>query len=890
MKSSLTSLVRFFPRAFRDQFAHDMLDQIERDYVRAQKRGIAATAWFTVTTAFDMLRAAIGEQFNPTFAAAPAPSPEKHGMRWSLNEWTRDIGHSMRALRRTPAFTSMAVGTLALAIGVNAALFSVVDTVLLHPLPFTKADRLVHIGATAPGSDFPAEFGVSSEFYIQYKEQSKLLEDVSTYNSFTSTMRVDDRVERIRMSQPTNSMYSTLAVSPILGRVPVAEDGSRVMVISYTMWKGWFGGDSSIIGKSYFASGTMRTVIGVMGPRFKFPTDDTMLWIPGEIRNDSTLAVGRFNISLVGRMAPGATTESVARELTALASRLPERFGGSARYAKLMTLHHAVVRPATEQLLGAVASPLWILVGAVGIVLLIACANVANLFMVRTEGRHREMAVRRAIGAGMGQLVRLQMSESVVVAGMAAVLAVVFALVALPMFVHAAPAGIPRIGDVKVTGVTVVAAFGFAILAAIVCGIVPSLRAASPDLSRLREGGRGSTRKSHWLRNSLVVGQTALALVLLIGSGLLVRSFARLSHVDPGYDTRDIFTFQIAPDQPGLRDGPAFARFDLEFMDRMRELPGVQAVGLIENVPLNEGTAAGRFRGEGSVNEQDGGPLINYNFTAGDYFKAMSIKVLGGRVFETADHTTPRMNVIVSKSAAQMLWPGEDPVGKRLLRNGDSTLFTVVGMVADVMQNSFRDTPAAVVYFPLVGPTPLSWAESSPAYVVKTARAEFIAPDIRAIVKRMAPESPMYRMFTLEGLASTSMVQLSFTMLTLIVVSSLALLLGAVGVYGVLSYVVAERTREIGVRMALGAKAGQVRRMVVAQGTRVVLIGVAIGVTAAFFATKALGALLFDVKALDVATFVAMPASMIAIGLLASYLPARRASNVDPIESLRGDS
>ncbi len=803
-----------------------------------------------------------------------------------LTEWATDLRHAARALRRTPGFTVMAVLTLALAIGAVAGMFAVVDTVLLRPLPYAHADRLVYIGATAPGSDLPGEFGVSAEFYLQYREQSHLLEDVSIFNSFTSTLRAGDHVERIRMSQPTNSLYSTLGARPVLGRLPVAADESHVVVISHALWQTWFGGDSSIIGRSLEVSGAPRTVIGVMGPDFKFPNDGTLLWIAGEVRVEG-LRTGQFGTPLVARMAPGATLEAVANELTTLARRLPERFGGTPAYARLISQHRAVVRPLLDEMLGTASRPLWVLLGAVGIVLLIACANVTNLFMVRAEGRHRDLAVRRAIGATRGQLVWLQMAEALVVALVASGIAVALAALTLPVFLRAAPGRIPRLDEVHLNGATLLAALGAVLLATLTCGAIPALRASAPDLLRLREGGRGATGRRHWARDGLVVAQTALTLVLLIGSGLLVRSFRALRYVDPGYDTRDIFTFQFAPEQPRLTDGPTWARFHLDFMDRLRALPGVTSVGVVENVPLNESTPTARFRTEEMRDAE--GTLLDFDFTAGDYFRTMGIRVLAGRPFETDEEVTKPGSAIISRSAANLLWPGRDPVGRRLQRQDQAAWMTVVGVVEDVKQRDFREPGQALVYYPLTGPTPDAWAITTPAYVVKTARAETIGPEIRALIREVAPEAPMYRVFTLAGLAADSMVQLSFTMLTLGVVSALALILGAVGLYGVLSYVVAERTREIGVRLALGATAEQVRRMVVTQGARVVGVGVAIGLVVAVASTRALGSLLFGVAAFDAATFVAMSLSLVAVGLLASYLPARRASNVDPIESLRSD-
>ena len=888
MRSALLSLVRLFPASFREQFGAGMIEDLGRDYDRARSRGFGSLVWFILATGWDLVRSAMAERVNPAWTR-PQPTLEDSEMAWTGKDWLTDFRYAVRALGRSRGFAAISIGTLGLAIGATAAMFGVVDTVLINPLPYANVDRLVHIDGTAPGSDLQGEFGATAELFVQYKEQSKLIEDISTYNSFTNTFRAGDRVERIRMSWPTNSLFTTLGATPILGRLPVAEDEDDVIVLSHALWSNWFGSDSTVIGKSYSVGGGMRTVIAVMGPEFKFPNDGTLLWISDEIRPEG-ITPGRFGTPLVARMKPGVTPDMLARELTALAKRAPERFGGSANYARLMQeRHRAVVRTLEEQIVGSVSTSLWVLLGAVGIVLMIACANVANLFMVRAEGRQRDLAVRRAIGAGRGQLIRSQMAEAMVVALAAGVVAVTLAWVGLPQLMRAAPPDIPRLDEVGITGTTMLFTLTIAVLSAIACGLVPAIRASSPDLTRLREGGRGSTRRRGWARDGLVIAQTALALVLLIGSGLLVRSFRALRQVDPGYEIENIFTFQIAPEGAHLTDGPSIARFDLEFMDRLRALPGVELVGLVENVPLNEGTPSARFRTEEMAGDPDAGTMLKVTFEAGDYFKAMGIDVLQGRPLETNDHLSNLRNVVISRSAANILWPGKDPIGRRLQRQGLETWETVVGVVEDVMQNNFREPPNPLVYFPLVGPTPQSWAISSPAYVVKTRRAETIAPDIRALVREVAPTAPMYRVFTMRQLARESMMQLSFTLLALGIASSLALILGAVGLYGVLSYVVAQRTREIGVRMALGAQAGRVRRMVVGQGARVVVIGVAIGVAAALAFTRALGSLLFGVKAADVPTFVLMSASMLAIGLLASYVPAHRASKVDPIESLRGE-
>jgi putative ABC transport system permease protein len=802
-------------------------------------------------------------------------------------QWISDFRHAWRALLRTPGFLVTSVITLALAIGVVVGMFSVVNTVLLRPLPFPDPDRLVVLSGTAPGSDLPERFGLGPEFYLHYRDHSKLLDGIFLFSAGTSTLRTADRVERISMAFPTNGMYATLGVRPQVGRLPTSEDEDRVVLISDQLWSSWFGRDPAVVGQRYFVAGEMREVIGVMPPEFSFPSDSTLLWVANDVR-PADVRPGQLGFPVVARMKPGVTREQLSVELTRLSKDLPARFGGSPNYARIIERHSAVVDPVLERLVGPTArTSLWVLLGAVSVVLLIASANVASLFMVRTEGRRRDLAVRRAIGASRAQLVRLQLAEAFLVALLAGMLAVILSAVTLPLFLRAAPEGIPRLALARLDVSTLFASFALVVLVALVCGTAPALQASSPDLARLRESSRGSTGRRHFGRDALVVGQTALALVLLIGSALLVQSYQRLRSVDPGYETADIYTFQFAPEQKHLTDGPSWGRFHLDFMERLRGLPGITGVGVVNNIPLDEGTGADRFLTE-TMDLDSGGALLDQNFAGGDYFRVMGIELLRGRPFTTDEAVTPNSSVLISRSAAARLWPDRDPLGQRLRRAvGAVQWFTVVGLVEDVKQNDWRDAGEAIVYFPLTGPTPTAWAMGSPAYVVKSARAASLGREVRELVRQVAPEAPVFRDFTMEFLAQRSMVQLSFTMLTLGVISALAMMLGAVGLYGVLSYVVAERTREIGVRMALGATASAVRRMVVSQGAKVVLAGAVVGITAALASTRLLGALLYEVSAVDPVAFIATPVMIVGIGLLASYVPARRASRVDPIESLR---
>ena len=396
----------------------------------------------------------------------------------SVQNAGRDLRHAWRALRRTPGFLAAAVGTLALAMGATAGMFNVVSTVLLEPLPFATPDRLVFLNGTAPGSDLPERFGLGADFYLQYKEKSQLIDGIFLYNGGMSTFRTDDRVERVPMAWPTNDMYATLGVRPALGRLPAPEDGDDVVVISDRLWSTWFNRDPAVIGKSFFVSDSMKQVVGVMPADFRFPEEETMLWVASPILLED-VEPGDLGAGVVARMKAGVTPEQLAAELTRLSKGLPARFGGTPSYARLIEQHRALVRPMLDAMVGpTVRTSLLVLLGAVGVVLLIACANVANLFLVRAESRRRDMVVRRAIGASRTQLVRFQMAEAVTVALASGVLAVVLSAVTLPLFLRAAPEGIPRLSQVGLDAQTVAVAFALVVLVALACGVVPAIRAS----------------------------------------------------------------------------------------------------------------------------------------------------------------------------------------------------------------------------------------------------------------------------------------------------------------------------------------------------------------------------------------------------------------------------
>ena len=806
-----------------------------------------------------------------------------------LQRWTRDFVYAGRSLGRAPGFTLVVVATLALAIGANAAIFSVVNAVLLEPLPFPDADGLVHIGGTAPGTDQPDELGVPDELYFEYRESVPALEDIALYGTGSSTTRVEGQVDQLFLTRMTPSFFTTLGVEPQRGRLPTDQDDDTVVVISDWMWRSWFGTDEKVIGRSYFFAGGNRTVIGIMKPDFRFPDERTAFWVPMALRA-AEVTPGGFGPRAVARVKPGTDHAALMSQLEPLARRVQERLGGPAPYVRIMERHRPVVKPLREHLVGNISTPLWILLGSAGIIFLIACANVASLFTVRAENRRRDLAVRRALGARRGDLVRSQLTEALLLAGAGGALGALIAWAGVPLLVRAAPdavaggfggAPVPGLATAGLDLTALLFTVGISVLAACIFGLLPALRYSGTGMGSLQQAGRGIVG-GNLTRDGLVVVQTAAALVLLVGAALLMRSFWQLSNVDAGYNTDGIFTFQIAANRPDLNDRASMSRFQYAFMDRLKGLPGVESVGYITTLPLDEGAGSQNITTPRLVASGAEAPLVRVAGAGGAYFQTMGIELLRGRYFDRVEEEQGLRFVIISQSAATMLFPGEDPIDKQVRPATGQDWFSIIGVVEDVRVDDLRrQSPEPMVYLPAVSP--------SPAYVMKSTRADHLEPEVRAIVREVIPTSPMYRIFTMNRLAANAMADLSFTMLMVSLAAVLALVLGAVGLYGVLSYRVTRRAQEIGVRMALGAEAKSVRRMFVWQGGRVALVGIVVGALTAVALTRYIQTLLFDVGRLDVLAFVGTSAVMLAVALLASYVPALRASRVDPVVALRAE-
>ena len=807
-----------------------------------------------------------------------------------MDLWIRDFKHAGRGLLRAPGFTLVVVATLALAIGANATIFSVVNAVLLEPLPYPNADRLVHIAGTAPGTDQPAEMGVPDELYFEMRESAPAIEDLAIYGTGASTSRAEGHVDQLFMTQATPSFFSTLGAQPLHGRLPNDNDGNTVVVISHTLWRTWFGSRLDVLNKSYTFANQPRTIIGIMPPEFKFPDERVSFWIPMQIR-PAQVTPGGFGPRMVARLKPGTDRAMLMSQLEPLPRRVQQRLGGPAPYVRIMERYRPVVTPLRDALVGNMSTALWILLGTVAIVFLIACANVASLFTVRSENRRQDLAVRRALGARRGDLVRSQLAEALLLAFLGGAAGALMAWAGVPLLVRAAPdavaggfggAPIPGLATAGLDWKALLFTVGISIIAACAFGLLPALRFSGARLGSLKDAGRGIVA-GNLTRDALVVVQTAAALVLLVGAGLLMRSFVQLKNVDAGYDTKNIFTFQIAAGGPDLNDRASMSRFQHSFMDRLKALPGVESVGYVTTLPLDEGAGAQNLTTPQMQASGAEAPLVRFAGAGGAYFQTMGISLARGRYFERMEEEQGLPFVIISQAAANLLYPNEDPLGKQLKpATGTQPWFTVIGIVEDILIDDLRrKSPEPMVYLPAVS--------GSPAYVIRSTRAAQLEPDVRAIIREVLPASPMYRIFTMERLAANAMADLSFTMLMVGLAAVLALLLGAVGLYGVLSYRVTKRAQEIGVRMALGAEAKTVRRMFVWQGGRVALIGIVVGLLAALALTTYIQTLLYGVGRFDPVAFAGTAGVMLVVAMLASYIPALRASRVDPVIALRAE-
>jgi predicted permease len=808
-----------------------------------------------------------------------------------------DLRYAVRSLVRYPTFTSVAVLTLALGIGANTAVFTLVDGVLLSPLPYDGADELIAINHE--GREGRDQLPMSPGLYVFYRQQARSLDDIGLYSGNAVNLVADGEAERIFVQAVTPGFFTALRAEAALGRTFTEDEGvegaERVVLLSDGFWRDRFDRDPSVLGRSLDINGIMRRIVGVMPPDFGHPDREARLWLPMQI-DAAQAPLGNFGMGGVARMSEGQTVESVDAELRGLISRLAEYYPDSQAPAFLAEVNlRPLVRPLKEEVVGDMGSTLWILLGTVGFVLLIACANVANLLLVRAEGRQRELALRVAVGAGRAQVLRSFMGESVALATAGSVLGVGIAWLALEAALGAVPADLPRVDEIgldfRVLSFTLAMAAGCAIF----FGLFPLVRYGAGDLAtQLRDGGaHGSTggRSRHRLRNGLVVAQMALALVLLVGSGLMVRSFVALRATDPGFDAEGVMTARITVPTTEIAGWEETAGFFVTLRERLAAQGGVESVGFTDSAPLSGGMAYYNVEVEDHPRAEGEIPIFARQSQVGaGYFEAMGIDLVEGRGFEPGDGAEGRRVAVVGERFARQYWPGESPLGRRI-NNGPGDWYEIVGVVDDVKFQSLVEENDEIVYWPAtIGSAEEPRAARSMDVVIRTGMDPLtLIPVLRREVQALNPRIPVSNPRLMQDVVDAAMSRTSFVMALLGTASGVALLLGLVGIYGVISYVVSQRTREIGVRMALGATGPSVRSMVVRQGLVLAGGGVLLGLVVAGAMSSVLASLLYGVSATDPITYGGVALALVTVSLVASWIPATRAAGVDPSKALRAE-
>ncbi|MGA9770170.1 MAG: ABC transporter permease [Blastocatellia bacterium] len=794
----------------------------------------------------------------------------------------QDLRYGARMLRRKPGFTLVAVITLALGIGANTAIFSVVNAVLLRSLPYKEPARLMTVWEAflnAPGVQNP----VAPSNFVDWRDQNTSFEEMVAYSTDAVSLTEAGGPEKAVAVYTSDNFLKLLGVAPLLGRAfaqgEITQPGEmKVIVISHALWQRQFGADSGVLGKEVKIDGNPVTIIGVMPPSFQFPSGDIDLWVATMMSPQVSGTRQAHYLSVLGRLKSGVTEQQAQADLEAIAARLREQYPESNRYIG------ATVIPLHENLVGDIRWPLLILLAATGFVLLIACANVANLLLARASVRHKEVAVRLALGAGRWRIIRQLLTESFLLSLVGGLAGLTLALWGVPFLVSLTPANIAQAKAASVDSKVLIFTFGVSLLTAVIFGLVPAMQATKLNLNEaLKEGSRNTAGGGRgWVRNTLVIAEISIALVLLSGGGLLIRSFARLSNVDPGFRTDHLLTLEVSPPYSKYSETGQRAAFYDELLQRVESLPGVEAAGVVTSLPLKDDLGHMTY-----ITEQSGAvkvvPALPRASSA-SYFRALGMPIMSGREFDAKDLPTSTGVAIINESMAQASWPGENPVGKRMKMGVETQPWlTVVGVVKDIRMRLGR-MPTPQVYLPYT---------QSPAFgprdlVLRTqTEPESLAAAVRREVWAIDKDQPVADISTMEQLLSTSIERPRFNMLLFAIFSALALALAGVGIYGVMSYTITQSTREIGIRMALGAQSSDVLKLAMGEGLRLTLTGVAIGLFAAFALTRVMSSLLFGVSATDPLTFALIALLLTAVALAACYVPARRATKIDPMVALR---
>jgi putative ABC transport system permease protein len=811
----------------------------------------------------------------------------------------------LRRLIHAPSFTAVVLLTLAIGIGANSAIFSVIETVLLKPLPYPHPEELIGVWHTAPGINLK-ELNMSPALYFTYREEGRSFQDIGVWADDTVSVTGHGEPEQVRGLLVTERTLPLLGIQTILGRgfshKDVLPGSPETVLLAHNYWQTRFGGDPSAVGRRIMVDGTAREVIGVLPQSFRFLNSNPSLIEPFQFDRNK-LRLGNFSYQGVARLKPGTSIAMANADVTRMIAIANRSFPAPPGYNVKMFEDARIgpnLRPLKQDLVGDIGGMLWVLMGTIGMVLLIACANVANLLLVRAEGRQQELAIRAALGAGSFEIARELLIESVGLALMGGVLGLGLAAVALRVLVAYGPANLPRLDEISLDPLVLLFTFAISLAAGVLFGLIPVFKYAGPRLANaLRSGGRtlSVSRERHRARSVLVVVQVALALVLLIGSGLMIRTFQALKQVQPGFTApEEVQTLRLSIPEAQVKDPERTVRMQQDILMKIGTLPGVSSAAMISISPMDgQGWADPVFAEGRTYTEGQLPPLRRYKFVSPGLFKTMGNRLIAGRDFTWSDSYNMVPAAIVSENMARELWgTPAGAIGRQIRESHKGRWRQVVGVVGDERDDGLNQKAPSIVYWP---PMMKEFAGNeihirrTMAYAIRSSRtgSENFLKEIRQAVWSVNPNLPLAEVRTLQQIYAKSLARTSFTLTMLAIAGGMALLLGVIGIYGVIGYSVSQRTREIGIRMAIGAGNPELTRMFIRHGLVLAGIGVACGLLAAVALSRLMASLLFDVNPVDPLTYGAVSIGLIAAAVLASYVPARRVISVDPVEALRAE-
>ena len=815
------------------------------------------------------------------------------------------LKHVLRRLMRSPMFTIVTLITVGVGVGANTAIFSVINGILLKPLPYPNSERLVSVGQSAPSLNLP-DMSLAPADYFNFREENRTFEDFGAWTGDSVTVTGTSIPEQLQGVSVTQGTLNALGIQPVLGRVFNASDdrpeGPKTVLLSYGYWQRRFGGDASAIGKQIRVDGESKQIIGVMPQNFRFLETKPDLIQPFRFNRGKT-TLGNFSYQGIARLKPGVTVAQanadVARMIPLVLMKFPAPPGFSAKiFSDVKILPN--VRPLKDDVVGDLRKVLWVLMGSIGVVLLIACANVANLLLVRTEGRQHELAIRATLGAGSREIAREILTESVLLGVLGGAVGLGLAYWALQLLVKIAPSRLPRLENISIDPLAVLFTLAISLLAGLLFGLIPVIRYAGPSvMPMLRAGGRtlSQSKEAQRVRNTLVVLQTALAVVLLIGSGLMIRTFQTLRHVQPGFrDPAKLQTLRIYVPEAQVKEPDRVLATFQEIQRKLAALPGVASSAFANSVPTDQNNSTDLLYAEDhTYREGQLPPLRRFKFVAPGFFETIGIRLVAGRDYTWADINERRPVTLVSENLAREMWGNpRAALGKRIREGMKDEWREIIGVTADVRLDGPDQKAPTTVYWPVVMNNFWNnqvFLSRGVVFVIRSDRAgsESLLKEVRDVIWSVDQEAPLARVRTMEEIYSASMARSSFTLVMLAIAGGMALLLGVVGIYGVISYSVLQRTREMGIRLALGAQRTTLAAMVVRHGLLLAGIGIVSGLIAAVGLMRFLVSMLFEVSAVDPLTYGAVSAGLLAAAAAASYLPAHRASSINPVEALRAE-